>query len=888
MLPRDAAPPVVQRLAYRPPSHLIDQVEFRFDLDRSATRVSARFAYRRNPAAERGAPLQLDGEQLKLVEVDLDGRRLAADEYEIGPVGVTFRALPDAGVLHIISECDPAANVALEGLYLSSGVFCTQCEAEGFRRIAFFPDRPDVLARYTVTITADAKSYPVLLSNGNLIERGVVPGDSSRHYAVWRDPHPKPSYLFALVAGNLDSLDDEFVTASGRQVALRIFSTTANLEKCRHAMAALKRAMRWDEQQYGREYDLDTFMIFCAEDFNMGAMENKGLNIFNSKLLLAHPETATDADYSSIEGVIAHEYFHNWTGNRVTCRDWFQLSLKEGLTVFRDQEYSSDVGSRAVERIEAVDFLRAQQFAEDAGPTAHPVRPDSYAEVNNFYTATVYEKGAEVIRMQRALLGPEAFRRGMDLYFERHDGQAVSCEDFVQAMEDASGVDLGQFRLWYSQAGTPTLAVQGSYDEAAQTFTIEVAQSCRPTPGQPAKRPLHIPLAIGLVGPVGADLPLHLDGGGTARLASDTTAMLHLRQARESFTFTRVRQRPVPSLLRGFSAPVNVDYSYDEADLVLLAAHDSDPVCRWDAAQRVFSRAIFSEVERARAGETFTLPPALANLIRALLADRSSDPALLALALRPPRLSILADRQAPIDIETLHRVRMATMAALARELAAAFEDAYAASSSEGEYSLDSSDVARRSLKNVCLAYLAARDDPASRALALSQFDCANNMTDAIAALAALNDTTGEARDIAMARFEARWRGNPLVMDKWLALHATSCRAGTLEQVRALLSHPAYDARNPNRIRSLIGAFAQSNLPAFHAADGSGYTFIADQVLTIDRSNPQVAARLSAAFNRWRRFDGRRGELQRVALERIAAAPALSIDVAEIVAHNLDE
>ncbi len=885
MLPRDAAPPVVQRLAYRPPSHLVDDVELRFELDPAATRVTAQFAYRRNPAGEHGAALSLFGEQLKLVEVRLDGRPLTPREYALGSAGITFPALPDAGVLHIVSECAPDANSALEGLYLSSGVFCTQCEAEGFRRIAFFQDRPDVLARYTVTIVADRKRYPVLLSNGNLVERGAVPGDAGRHYAIWHDPYPKPSYLFALVAGDLASLDDEFTTAPGRKVALRIFSTQANLAKCRHAMAALQRAMRWDEQCYGREYDLDTFMIFCADDFNMGAMENKGLNIFNSKLLLANPETATDADYSNIEGVIAHEYFHNWTGNRVTCRDWFQLSLKEGLTVFRDQEYSSDVGSRAVERIEAVDFLRAQQFAEDAGPTAHPVRPDSYAEINNFYTATVYEKGAEVIRMQRALLGPEAFRRGMDLYFERHDGQAVTCDDFVQAMQDTSGVDLVQFRLWYSQAGTPTLAVRGHYEAAAHTFTLDVAQSCPPTPGQPDKRPLHIPLAIGLVGRDGSDLPLHLDGA-TAGTVSTTTAVVHLRQARQSFRFVDVREPPVPSLLRGFSAPVKVDYDYDEGDLALLAAHDSDPVCRWDAAQRIFSRAILAEASRSKAGAAFALPPALVDVVRALLADQASDPALLALALRPPRLSILADQQTPIDIEALHRVRMATMAALARELSVEFESAFAAHRTAGTYSADPAQVARRSLKNVCLAYLGARDDAASHALALAQFDAADNMTDSIAALAALNDTGAEARSIAMARFESRWRGNPLVMDKWLALQATSARSDTLDRVRALLSHPAYDARNPNRIRSLVGAFAQSNLPAFHAADGGGYAFVADQVLTIDRSNPQIAARLVAAFNRWRRFDATRGALQRAALERIAAAPALSADVAEIVAHGL--
>ena len=888
MLTRDATLPVVQRLAYRPPSHLIEAVDLGFELDPHATRVSAQFAFRRNPAAQSAASLLLCGEQLKLVSIELDGRPLAADAFTLSSAGITIPSLPEEGVLHIVSECDPAANSALEGLYLSSGVFSTQCEAEGFRRIAYFPDRPDVLARYTVTIVADKARCPVLLCNGNLVDAGPVHSDPNRHFARWHDPYPKPSYLFALVAGDLASLDDQFTTMSGRQVTLRIFSTPANLDKCRYAMAALKRSMRWDEERFGREYDLDTFMIFCADDFNMGAMENKGLNIFNSNLLLAHPETATDADYSSIEGVVAHEYFHNWTGNRVTCRDWFQLSLKEGLTVFRDQEYSSDVGSRAVQRIEAVDFLRAQQFAEDAGPMAHPVRPDSYAEINNFYTATVYEKGAEVIRMQHALLGPQAFRRGMDLYFERHDGQAVTCDDFVQAMQDASGIDLAQFRLWYSQAGTPTLTVRGSYDASAEAYTLDVEQSCPPTPGQPGKRPFHIPFAVGLVGSDGNDLPLRLDGGDTASAAPSSTAVLHLRQARESFRFVGVRERPVPSLLRGFSAPVKVDHDYSEPDLALLAAHDADPVCRWDAAQRIFARAILGQAERCRAGAAFALSPALPAVSRALLADRKSDPALIALALQMPRLSILVDQQTPIDISGIHGARVATIAALARELSTEFEHAYQTNRVNAPYSIDPAQVAQRSLKNVCLAYLVARDDGASQALALAQFDAADNMTDVIAALVALNDTGAEARAFVLARFESRWHDNPLVMDKWLALQAMACRPDTLARVRSLLSHPAYDARNPNRIRSLVGAFAQSNLPSFHAADGGGYAFVADQVLSIDRSNPQIAARIVGAFNRWRRFDGARSALQRIALERISAAPALSNGVAEIVAHNLAE
>ena len=887
MLPRDAALSVVRRLDYRPPSHLIDAVELRFDLEPAATRVAARFAYRRNPQAAAG-PLLLAGERLTLVAIELDGRPLGPDDYALSPQGIVLSGLPETGVLHIISECDPAANTTLEGLYLSSGVFCTQCEAEGFRHIAFFADRPDVLARYTVTLVADRQSCPVLLCNGNLVDQGTVDGAPQRHFARWQDPFPKPSYLFALVAGDLASLDDEFVTRAGRRVKLRIYSVPANLDKCRHAMAALKRAMRWDEERFGREYDLDTFMIFCADDFNMGAMENKGLNIFNSKLVLAQPETATDTDFANVEGVIAHEYFHNWTGNRVTCRDWFQLSLKEGLTVFRDQEYSSDVGSRAVERIQAVDFLRAQQFAEDAGPMAHPVRPDSYAEINNFYTATVYEKGAELIRMQHELLGPEAFRRGMDLYFARHDGQAVTCDDFVQAMQDASGVDLEQFRLWYSQAGTPKLSVRDRYDATTQIYTLDVEQSCPPTPGQPDKKPLHIPFALGLVGSDGEDLPLRIEGNGTASAAHSSTAVLHLRQARESFRFLRVRERPVPSLLRGFSAPVKVEYDYDEADLELLAGHDSDPVCRWDAAQRIFANAIMREADRSRSGAKFSLSPALATMVRTLLADRGSDPALLALALRLPRLSILIDQRTPIDIDAIHRARVATMTALSRELSAEFEQCYRAYRTRETYSPDPAQMARRSLKNVCLAYLAAGDDPAGLGLALAQFDAADNMTDSIAALAALNDTSADLRAAVLARFESRWSDNPLVMDKWLALQASSCRPDTLARVQSLLSHPAYDARNPDRIRSLIGTFAQSNLPAFHAADGSGYAFIADQVLLIDRSNPQAASRIVGAFNRWRRFDDARGALQRAELERIAAAPSLSTDVAEIVAHNLAE
>ena len=599
MLPRDNPVPAKRRVDYRPPAFLVDTLDLEFDLAPDATRVRADLAFRRNPGAielDRAAALVLDGEQQDDVQVDLDGERLPPARVVFGEGSLTVLDPPATGVLTVRSRIAPARNVALEGLYLSSGVFCTQCEPEGFRRITYFPDRPDVLARYTVTIRGDRTAYPVLLSNGNLVAQGVL--DGNRHFATWHDPHPKPSYLFALVAGDLKALEDSFTTMSGRKVALRIYSTPRNLPRCRHAMESLKRSFRWDEERFGREYDLDAFMIFCADDFNMGAMENKGLNIFNSRLVLADPDTATDDDYGAIEAVIGHEYFHNWTGNRVTCRDWFQLSLKEGLTVFRDQEFSSDLNSRAVERIAAVEFLRREQFPEDAGPMAHNVRPDEYLEINNFYTSTVYEKGAEIIRMQHTLLGAERFRRGMDLYFKRHDGQAVTCDDFAQAMQDASRVDLSQFRRWYSQAGTPVLDIRGTYDADKHTYTLDVAQSTPPTPGQPVKAPFHIPLAVGLVGPDGRDIPLKFEGDAAP---VGTTRVLDLREARQQFRFTDIPERPVPSLLRGFSAPVTVHFAYSADELAFLAAHDSDPVNRWDAAQKSFCEAILAHgARRAR------------------------------------------------------------------------------------------------------------------------------------------------------------------------------------------------------------------------------------------------------------------------------------------------
>jgi aminopeptidase N len=885
---RDSTRTRIRRLDYRPPAFLATALSLTLVLDRDATRVTSDFAFQRNPAAPPElamAPLVLDGGDQRDVVVELDGVALPSDRWTRDAHALTIHAPPVSGRLTVHATINPAANAALLGLYVSSGVFCTQCEAEGFRRIAYFLDRPDVLATYTVTIVADRASLPVLLSNGNLEAQGAL--DNGRHFARWLDPFPKPTYLFALVAGDLTALADRFTTMSGRTVALEIWSTPGNLPRCTHAMEALQRAMRWDEERFGREYDLDRFMIFCADDFNMGAMENKGLNIFNSKLVLADPATATDGDYQAIEGVVGHEYFHNWTGNRVTCRDWFQLSLKEGLTVFRDQEFSADMGSRAVERIAAVDYLRSAQFAEDASPMAHPVRPDEYLEINNFYTATVYEKGAEVIRMQRTLLGAERFRRGMDLYFERHDGQAVTCDDFVQAMEDASieaaGPDLKQFRRWYSQAGTPVVRVTGRYDAAASTYTLDVMQHTAPTPGQPHNKPFHIPLSVGLVGPDGTDMPLRQDGEAGA---AATTRVLSFTAERQQFVFRDVAAKPVPSLLRGFSAPVRLQFDYTDTELAFLAAHDGDPVNRWDAAQRSFCGAILALAAGHTRGEPMALPATLAGVVASTVADRTADPALLALALTPPEPAYLAGLVETIDVDALIAAREFVVHEIAAAARHSFEETYALHRPQAPYAPIQSQAGPRALRNACLRYLVAIDDAPARTLAIAQFDAADNMTDAIATLAAINHSVAPEREALFARFEAKWRDEPLVLDKWFALQAASPRPDTLARVRSLLAHPKFDARNPNRVRALVATFARRNWHAFHRQDGSGYAFVTEQILSFDRRNPQLAASLTGAFNLWRRFAEPRRALQRDALQKIAAAPELSPDVAEIVERNL--
>ena len=852
---------------HRPPEFLIDRVDLRFELWEQETLVHARLELRRNPAAAEGnAFLRLHGEGLEPLSFALDGVPLEASRIELDDEGVTILGVTDRPVLESLVRIHPERNTALEGLYQSGAMFCTQCEPEGFRKITWFLDRPDVMTRFTTTLVADEARYPVLLSNGNPVEQGRL-GDG-RHWVRWEDPFPKPSYLFALVAGDLRHLEDRFTTASGREVALRIYVEPENLSKCDHAMTSLKKAMRWDEEVYGREYDLAIYMIVAVNDFNMGAMENKGLNIFNSKFVLASPETATDSDFEGIEGVIAHEYFHNWTGNRITCRDWFQLSLKEGFTVFRDQEFSADTGSRGVKRIQDVRRLRQHQFAEDAGPMAHPVRPDSYIEINNFYTTTVYEKGAEVVRMQYHLLGPELFRRATDLYFQRHDGQAVTTEDFVRCMEAASGRDLGQFRRWYQQAGTPELQVRGHYDPATRRYTLEVAQATPPTPGQPVKPPLHLPLAVGL-----------LDAQGRELLG---TRVLEVRQERESFHFDAIPAPPIPSLLRGFSAPVKVHYDYTDAELALLFAHDSDGFNRWDAAQTLSQRILLQRLADPRA----PIPEVFIAAFRQALTDEAADPALLAECLDLPSEAYLGDQMEAVDPDAIHATREAVKETMAQQLKEELWATYERCRDDGPYQITPTAIGRRKLKKRCLEYLMQPETPDAVALCLEQYRAGHNMTDMQAALELLANSQAAEREEALSDFEGRWRHDPLVMDKWFSAQALSKRPDTLAQVQRLERHPAFSIRNPNKVRALIGSFCNQNPARFHAADGSGYRFLVERVLAIDPLNPQIAARLLRAIAHWRRYDPTRQGLMRAELERVVGTEGISRDLYEVAAKSL--
>jgi aminopeptidase N len=865
---------------YRPPEYLVDQVALEFDLQQQRTVVSSHLQVRRNPASEvNSTELVLDGENLKLLTITLDGRELHQGEFEIDDHSLTIPGVAERFTLSVQVEINPQENTALEGLYQSGEIYCTQCEAEGFRRITYCLDRPDVMSRFSTTIIADKRSNPVLLSNGNCVEQQDL--EDGRHRVRWEDPFPKPCYLFALVAGDLKYQQDSYTTSSGRRVDLRIYVEAENIDKCDHAMASLKRAMAWDETRYGREYDLDIFMIVAVNDFNMGAMENKGLNIFNSKYILAKPNTATDRDFQNIEGVIAHEYFHNWTGNRITCRDWFQLSLKEGLTVFRDQEFSADMGSPGVKRINDVLLLRSHQFAEDAGPMAHPVRPESYIEINNFYTVTVYEKGAEVVRMQANLLGREAYRKATDLYFKRHDGQAVTTDDFIQCMEDASGRDLQQFRLWYSQSGTPSVSVEAEYNESNRVYQLTISQETPETPGQKQKRPFHIPIAIALMDSDGKLLPLKQRAGDPAGLKQQ---VLELTQASETFHFFDIPKRPIPSLLRGFSAPVKLEHDYSDEDLMFLMAKESDDFNRWDAAQTLARRILLNLVMAAQQGERFLFDDGFVTACRQALTDNSADMALLSEILSLPSESTIGDQMEWVDVEAIHQARQWLKRTLAQQLRHDLLRVYQKNQT-GKYEITAASIGRRKLKNLALNYLMSLEEPEMDELCMGQFESADNMTDVMSALSCLVDRDIPARDVALKRFETQWRDDPLVMDKWFAVQASSKLPGTLLQVKELMDHPAFSIRNPNKVRSLIGTFC-SNLTAFHGAEGSGYRFLAGQVIALDSLNPQIAARLLRMMSRWRRYDESRQKLMRQAFARILAQSDISKDVFEIASKSV--
>jgi aminopeptidase N len=844
--------------------------------------VTAKLNVTKNKTLNDGtAPLKLDGDELELLEVLIDGNTLGPREFTLSSECLEIPKVPDQFTLDTRVRIRPKQNTKLMGLFASRDGYFTQCEAEGFRRITFFPDRPDVMARYTTTIHADKAAFPVLLSNGNQIAQGDEPG--GRHWAKWLDPFPKPSYLFAMVAAKLDRLDDSFQTTSGRRVTLSVFVEPGKLDQCGFAMQALKRAMRWDEEVFGLEVDLDQYMIVAVGDFNMGAMENKGLNIFNTKYVLARADTATDTDFMFLDRVVAHEYFHNWTGNRVTCRDWFQLSLKEGLTVFRDQEYGADSYSRPLQRIQEVRSLRSAQFPEDAGPMAHPVRPESYMEISNFYTATVYEKGAEVVRMIHTLIGAINFRRGMDLYFKRHDGQAVRTEEFVQAMQDASGVDLSQFKRWYEQAGTPLLEIVADYDATRGRYALNVKQSCPPTPGQPDKKPLHIPLALGLVAPDGSEVPLQL---AAEVKPQGFTRVLSLTQPEENFEFVNVVQRPVPSLLRGFSAPVNLRFDFTAAELTHLMAHDADAFNRWEAGQRLALDLLLRALDDVHAGRTVQFPDSFVTAFSRVLADAPKDHAFGAEALALPSEGYIAEQVDQIDPDAIHLVRRSLRRHLAAMLKEKFLSSYQTSTAPRPYSPDPRSAGLRALRNLCLGYLMELEEAESRVLCMIQFNTADNMTDAMAALSALANTQGSERETALQIFYEKWQHEPLVIDKWFAVQATSRLPDTLSRVKKLLQHPAFTLKNPNRVRSLISSFCHGNQVRFHSADGAGYSFAADQIIAIDSLNPQVAARLARAFDRWKKFDISRQTHARAALERVRGATALSKDTTEVVTRAL--
>ncbi|EMW0565690.1 TPA: aminopeptidase N [Vibrio parahaemolyticus] len=865
------APQAKYRKDYQAPSHTITEIDLTFDLYDNDTIVTAL-----STVVQKGesTTLELDGEGLELRSVKVNGEDWA--HHEVKEASLVLSDLPAEFELEIITKIDPEANTALEGLYKSGGAFCTQCEAEGFRRITYYLDRPGVLAKYTTKVIADKATYPYLLSNGNRIAQGEA--ENGRHWVQWQDPHPKPAYLFALVAGDFDVLRDKYTTMSGRNVDLEIFVDKGNLDRAGHAMTSLINSMKWDEERFGLEYDLDIYMIVAVDFFNMGAMENKGLNIFNSKFVLANDQTATDRDYLGIEAVIGHEYFHNWTGNRVTCRDWFQLSLKEGLTVFRDQEFSSDLGSRAVNRIDNVRIIRGPQFAEDASPMSHPIRPDKVIEMNNFYTLTVYEKGSEVIRMYHTLLGEEGFQKGMKLYFERHDGTAATCEDFVSAMEDATGVDLKQFRLWYSQSGTPTLRVNSEYNAEAKTYALTVEQFTEATQDQAEKQALHIPFDIELYDSKGQIIPLIINGESVHNV-------LDIKQDKQTFVFENVAEQPVPSLLREFSAPVKLEYDYSDAELIFLMKHATNDFARWDASQMLLAKYIRQNVTNVQTGSEVQLSEDLIDAFRGVLLDENLEPAFIAQVFSLPSINEITGWYKQIDVDAvdtvLNSITVSLSAALEDELSATYHTL-----KQSEYTIDHAAIGKRALRNQCLQFLAHTDK--GNTLVKAQYEAANNMTDTIAAMSAANSAQLECREELMADYSDKWKHDGLVMDKWFALQGTNPAEDALEKVKATMNHEAFSLKNPNRTRSLIGSFLAANPVRFHDKSGSGYQFAGEILRQLNDSNPQVASRMIDPLLKFRKYDEARQAMIRAELEKLKAMDNLAKDLFEKVTKALDE
>ncbi len=880
---KEGNPKAIYLKDYQQPDYLINKVNLRFELFDGKTLVHAELHVQANENVSSSSSLELHGEQLKLVEVKIDDKQLSDQEYMVSTESLLIQNVPSQFVLSTLVEIDPAQNTALEGLYLSSGNYCTQCEAEGFRKITYYLDRPDVMAIFSIRIEADQKKIPVLLSNGNRMAEGQLA--EGRHFAQWHDPYPKPSYLFALVAGDLSCCRDEYKTASGREVSLEIYTEAHNADKCDHAIASLKKAMQWDEDTFDLEYDLDTYMIVAVDDFNMGAMENKGLNVFNSKCVLASSKTSTDADYMSIEGVIAHEYFHNWTGNRVTCRDWFQLSLKEGLTVFRDQEFTSDVTSRAVKRIQDVCYLRTYQFAEDGSPMAHPIRPSFYMEINNFYTLTVYEKGSEVVRMYKTLLGEEGFKKGMKRYLEKHDGQAVTTDDFAAAMAEANNFELGNFLNWYSQSGTPTLNVSSTWNADKQEYTISFEQELPTNKMQPEPQPYLIPVKTALFDSNGKPMILTVADDG---YDSGEEMTLHVTQIRQQFVFTGIKENPTPSFLQNFSAPIKLNYQYSADDFVFLMANDTDTFNRWDAGQRFATEWLLDAMIAVKTKTKISDASRYVKALEVVLSDDQIDSAFKAEMMVLPQESYLADFIQPIDVDAIYQARKLLQTNIATSLEPLLLEIYQKNSVVGDYQYNATDIGKRRLASICLLYLNLLGKDQYIALAKAQFESANNMTDSMAALESVNDVDVAFRSEALAIFADRWKGDALVMDKWFSLQARSRKSGVLETIKELLHHPSFSIKNPNKVRALIGVFAMANPTAFHAKDGAGYAFLVDKIIELNAINPQVASRLVKPLINWKKYDAGRQQLMKQSLQRIKAVPNLSRDVFEIVDRGLGD